>query len=144
MDSKFYERNNLLYFLKYVIIILISFQSVSSGQVNLSNNTIRLQNVTVFVYNQSNIDFSFPSVSSNLISILTVNSSRSCFIKCETKKVCKSYVFKYNEMINCYLYNRTFNYSEILKQNGSALFQISLDLEPIDPNASRKIQGKIF
>jgi hypothetical protein len=71
MDSKFYERNNLLYFLKYVIIIIISFQSVSSGQVNLSNNTIRLQNVTVFVYNQSNIDFSFPSVSSNLISILT-------------------------------------------------------------------------
>jgi hypothetical protein len=126
MDSTFYQINNLMNFLKYVLII-ISFQSVSSDQVNLSNKTIRFQNVTVFVYNQSNVNFSLPSVSSNLISNITVNSSRSCFIKCKLKGVCKSYVFTNDEIINCYLYNRTFHYSEILEHNGTAVFILKSD-----------------
>ncbi len=36
-------------------------------------------------------------------------------------------MFTNDEIINCYLYNRTFHYSEILEHNGTAVFILKSD-----------------
>ena len=114
---------NLLSILK-CFLIAISFQSIDS-LCPIKNNSVTYRNVTVLSFYHYDVLFSLSSVS--LISNTTVNSSRSCFFKCENlliRKFCKSYVFKSNESINnCFLYNRTFNTkTEIEKEDNSNLF----------------------
>ena len=108
-------------FLKYFLLIIISFKSTYSQQ--NKNNTVH-----ILGYNKTDVNFSVPSVSSSLIFNRTANSSHGCFIQCvkPRNKTCKSFVFKINESgENCFLYNRNFNISrEITQKDHSYLIQL--------------------
>ena len=111
-------------FSKFFLLIIFSFHSIYSIQIN--NTVVSYQNKTVLAFNQYDVNISLPSVNSSLILSISSKSSNSCLIQCEhqRQRVCKSYVFKNNQNINnCFLYNRTFDFlTEIIKHDDSNLF----------------------
>ena len=122
-------------FLKYFLLIIISFKSTYSQQ--NKNNTAH-----ILGYNKTDVNFSVPSVSSSLIFNRTANSSHGCFIQCVKPRnmTCKSFVFKINESgNNCFLYNKTFDVSKetVQKENSYLVLLVRSTTTPITPTQNQ-------